>query len=50
MSDSISYVHAFITFLYCALSKSTCAKYLREIICLSRNVWRLYAITITKCA
>ncbi|EFB3150153.1 amino acid permease, partial [Escherichia coli] len=26
MSDSISYVHAFITFLYCALSKSTCAK------------------------
>ncbi|RIC83673.1 amino acid permease, partial [Escherichia coli] len=21
MSDSISYVHAFITFLYCALSK-----------------------------
>ncbi|RID39901.1 amino acid permease, partial [Escherichia coli] len=23
MSDSISYVHAFITFLYCALSKST---------------------------
>ncbi|RIC78221.1 amino acid permease, partial [Escherichia coli] len=24
MSDSISYVHAFITFLYCALSKSTC--------------------------
>ncbi|RIC27378.1 amino acid permease, partial [Escherichia coli] len=22
MSDSISYVHAFITFLYCALSKS----------------------------
>ncbi|HAH2766564.1 amino acid permease [Escherichia coli] len=50
MSDSISYVHAFITFLYCALSKSTCAKYLRKIICSSRNMWRLYAITITECA
>ncbi|EFB2159239.1 amino acid permease [Escherichia coli] len=50
MSDSVSYVHAFITFLYCALSKSTCANFLREIICLSRNMWRLYAITITKCA
>ncbi|EFB7543130.1 amino acid permease, partial [Escherichia coli] len=23
---------------------------LREIICLSRNMWRLYAITITECA
>ncbi|EFC4195780.1 amino acid permease [Escherichia coli] len=50
MSDSVSYVHAFITFLYCVISKSTCAKCLREITCITRNIWRIYAITITKCA
>ena len=36
--------------MFMRLLHSTCAKYLREIICSSRNMWRLYAITITKCA
>ncbi|TKV04299.1 amino acid permease [Citrobacter sp. TBCS-14] len=50
MSNSVFYAHAFITFLYCELSKSTCAIYLRKITCEWRNNWRVYAITITKCA
>ncbi|EAA9392308.1 amino acid permease, partial [Salmonella enterica] len=33
MSDTVSYIHAFITLIFCALCKSTCASLLYEITC-----------------
>ncbi|ECC6544880.1 amino acid permease [Salmonella enterica] len=50
MSDTVSYIHAFITLIFCALCKSTCASLLHEITCDIRKRRRFYAITIEKIA
>ncbi|EBF9657159.1 amino acid permease, partial [Salmonella enterica subsp. enterica serovar Weltevreden] len=50
MSDTVSYIHAFITLIFCALCKSTCASLLYEITCDIRKRRGFYAITIEKIA
>ncbi|EDI7990269.1 amino acid permease [Salmonella enterica] len=50
MSDTVSYIHAFITLISCALCKSTCASLLHKITCDIRKIRRFYAITIEKIA
>ncbi|HAC6518856.1 TPA_asm: amino acid permease [Salmonella enterica subsp. houtenae serovar 45:g,z51:-] len=50
MSDTVSYIHAFITLIFCVLCKSTCASLLYEITCDIRKIRRFYAIAIEKIA